>query len=66
VECQFSVEKVKGQGHQMSKTSRNCCISSVNVYLQVAVPSAPWTVSQFSVTDLWSPYVALATMSYVN
>jgi len=28
-----SIEKVKGQGNQMSKTTRNCHMSSVHVYL---------------------------------
>jgi len=39
VDCQVSVEKVKGHSHQTSKTSRNCCISSVHVYLRTADPA---------------------------
>jgi len=35
-ECQFSVENVKGDGHWTSRTSRNCRISGICVYIWAA------------------------------
>jgi len=36
MDCRFSVEKVKGEGHRTSKTSRNRRICTVHVYLRAA------------------------------
>jgi len=41
MECQLSIEKVKGQGHRTSKTSRNCRMSGGHVYLRGAIMSMP-------------------------
>ena len=49
-ECQFLAEKIKRRGHQRSKTSRNCCISGIRIYLRVAhqVPAAQALIANLS------------------
>jgi len=52
VECQFSVEKVKGHGHRTSKTSRNCRIYGVYIYLRATdqAPAAQAPTANYGLT----------------